>query len=274
MTTNGAVYNPPLGDGDLEFNTDDYKATNNATMNVLEGDARYSQTAGVISGGVDPLYTDPIYIGTGAGYSNALGCVNIGVDAGGSTPAQRTNSVALGYKCGYSDQYGSNFGAGAYAATGRQGKRDQSSGDGFGACFALGRAAAQYDQVEGSVSAGAFAGNVSAGYTPGSSSGAAVQVGYMAGKNYPGKLSICIGHKCSTGVNSGGSTPMQTGCVGINATGVAQEFGYDSAGNNVGGANRLYIKPIRGGDPDDITYLFRKKLIYNTSMKEVLAKDS
>ena len=126
-----AVYNPPIGNGTLQFNTNDFIIQNDKTLSFLEADSRYSQTTPVVNiTGTDPTFTSVVRIGEKSGSATAgTNVVEIGSDEtaitgtfplkvslgcnAGVTDAREdgrtklgTASIALGYGSGFGQDGG------------------------------------------------------------------------------------------------------------------------------------------------------------------------
>jgi hypothetical protein len=96
MTDIGVAYNPPKGDGDVDFNTTDYKISNEGFLTLYEGNSKYT---GHVREPILP--EDPVIIGTGTGVNatTSLGSVLIGLNNGDSADP---HTISIGQRLGSS----------------------------------------------------------------------------------------------------------------------------------------------------------------------------
>jgi len=263
-----AVYNPPIGNGTLQFNTNDYIIQNDKTLSFLEADSRYSQTAPVVNiTGTDPTFTSVVRIGEKSGSATAgtnvveIGSdevaitgtfplkVSLGADAG--VDDSREEGVAIGYKAGRVD-----FGRFEGGGTG---------GDGRG--VAVGYNSVSYQSTEGSVGIGAFSGAARSGFS--ASRDSAVSVGAFAGRAKLGTASIAFGYGSGFGLDDAGAErPFGSFCTGLNGTGALINFGWDGSSriDGLSENNRLFITPISIIQPLSVP---DNPMCYDTTSKEV-----
>ena len=263
-----AVYNAPIGNGTLQFNTNDYIVQNDKTLSFLEADSRYSQVNPVNTiTGDDPVFTDHVRIGEASGSDTAgtnvveIGSdetaitgtayrkVSLGCDAG--VDAARPEGVNIGYKAGRVDS----------------GKFDGSGTGGNGVCVAVGYNAVSYQTTEGSIGVGTFSGAARSGFA--SNRFSAVSVGAFAGRTKLGSGSIALGYGSGFGQDyeGGPERPLAPYCTALNGTGTLINFGWDGA-NRIDGlaaSGRTFITPIRSFTT--ITPL--NPMCYDTTSKEI-----
>ena len=263
-----ALYNPPIGNGTLQFNTNDFIIQNDKTLSFLEADSRYSQTAPVVNiTGTDPTFTSVVRIGEKSGSATAgtnvveIGSdevaitgtfplkVSLGCDAG--VDDSREEGVAIGYKAGRVD-----FGRYEGGGTG---------GDGRG--VAVGYNSVSYQTTEGSVGIGVFSGAARSGFS--SSRDSAISVGGFAGRTKLGTASIALGYGSGFGQDGGGNErPLAAFCTALNGTGTLINFGWDGSSRIDGltETNRTFIKPISIIQPLSVP---DNPMCYDTTSKEV-----
>jgi hypothetical protein len=263
-----AVYNAPIGNGTLQFNTNDFIVQNDKQLTFLEADSRYSQVNPVNTiTGDDPVFTDHVRIGEKSGSSTAgtnvveIGSdetaisgtayrkVSLGCDAG--VDAARPEGVNIGYKAGRVDS----------------GKYDGTGVGGDGLCVAVGYNSVAYQTTEGSVGVGLFSGAARSGFSTNRSS--AVSIGAYSGRTKLGSGSTALGYGSGYGqaYEGGPERPLAPFCVALNGTGTLINFGWDGASriDALPISERLFITPIRSYST--ITQL--NPMCYDTTSKEI-----
>ena len=263
-----AVYNAPIGNGTLQFNTNDFIVQNDKQLTFLEADSRYSQVNPVNTiTGDDPVFTDHVRIGEKSGSATAgtnvveIGSdetaisgtaarkVSLGCDA--AVDAARPEGVNIGYKAGRVDS----------------GKYDGTGINGDGLCVAVGYNSVAYQTTEGSLGVGTFSGAARSGFSTNRT--AAVSIGAYAGRTKLGSGSTALGYGSGYGqVSEGGAErPFAPFCVGLNGTGTLINFGWDgdSRIDELTASERLFITPIRSFT--SITPL--NPMCYDTATREM-----
>ena len=169
-----------------------------------------------------------VAIGAGAGTSQGISAVAVGVSAGttnqginsvavgglAGTTTQGTQSVAVGYLAGQTSQGANSVAVGVSAGTTSQGSQSVAIGRLAGnsnqltSCVAIGNVAGQTSQLASSVAIGNAAGNLNQGAT-------AVAVGNSAGNSGQGTSGVAIGN--SAGTTSQGASSVAIGVSAGNA---------------------------------------------------------
>jgi len=263
-----AVYNPPIGNGTLQFNTNDFIIQNDKTLSFLEADNRYSQTTPIVNiTGTDPTFTSVVRIGEKSGSASAgLNVVEIGSDetaTSGTFPRKvclgtdagvdnaREEVVLIGYKSGRVDS----------------GKFDGGGTGGDGRTISVGYSAGTFKTTEGSISLGTFSGANSNGFDSSRTSGTAV--GAYAGRSKLGSSAIALGYGSGNGGTASTIYNLAPFCTGLNGTGTLINFGWNGTNriDNLSPNGRCFITPISsistaGGPPDN-------PMCYDTTSKEV-----
>lgn len=263
-----AVYNPPIGNGTLQFNTNDFIIQNDKTLSFLEADSRYSQTTPVVNiTGTDPTFTSVVRIGEKAGSATAgTNVVEIGSDETAITGTFPLK-VSLGCNAGVTDAREDGVAIGYKAGQVDFGRYEAGGTGGDGRAVAVGYNSVSYQSSEGSVGIGAFSGAARSGFS--SSRDSAVSVGAFAGRTKLGTASIALGYGSGFGQDGGGAErPLAAFCTALNGTGTLINFGWDGSSRIDGltETNRTFIKPISIIQPLSVP---DNPMCYDTTSKEV-----
>lgn len=243
-----AVYNAPIGNGTLQFNTNDFIVQNDKTLSFLEADSRYSQLNPVnIISGNDPTFTDHVRIGEASGSATAgTNVVEIGSDEVAIT-GTFPRKVSLGCDAGVEAAREEGVNIGYKAGRVESGRFDGGGTAGDGVCVAVGYNSVAYQTTEGSVGIGHFSGAARSGWST-SSRVSAVSVGSFAGRTKLGSASIALGYGAGFGQSDGGAErPLSSFCTALNGTGNLINFGWAGASriDALTPTNRTFITPIR-----------------------------
>jgi hypothetical protein len=211
------------------------------------------------------LTQSELAIGLGAGGTQGIGAVAIGLSAGQTN--QGAASVAIGSNSGATNQGGGSFAIGSLAGFSNQGA----------GCIAIGASAGQTSQTAGGIAIGNSSGTTAQGngaLAIGGSSGnanqgaSAVAVGTLSGNANQGAAAVAIGLGAGSGLSSG---------QGANAIAIGNLAGYDSqtAGSICLNATGVAVNPAAAGffvaPIRSLTGNQNFNLQYNSTTSEVIA---